>query len=183
VASKQLFHIAFRPNSLLHCGLLDSRRCPRRATPLKKPPDLVPAEALQPAPLLRRLAALCYDALLLVALLATFTLLVILSRGGRAVAPGTWWFEGLLCGIAVLFFCWFWVHGGQTLGMRAWRIRVVGLDGSGIGWGRALLRFAAALAAAAPLGAGFLWSLFDARRRCWHDRLSRTLTVREPPRP
>lgn len=143
--------------------------------------DSILAEGLQPAPLLRRFAALCYDTLLLVALLATVTLLVIWIRGGRSVPPGTGWFEALLGAIVVLFFCWFWTHGGQTLGMRAWRIRVVRFDGSRVGWDRALLRFVAALASAAALGAGFWWSFFDARRRCWHDRLSGTLTIRERP--
>jgi uncharacterized RDD family membrane protein YckC len=147
-----------------------------------KTPQPTPAEELQPAPLLRRFAAFCYDALLLVAILAVVTLLVVWMRGGRSVAPGTWWFEILLGGIVVLFFCWFWTHGGQTLGMRAWRIRIAAIDGGRVGWPRALVRFAAALGGAAALGAGFWTSLFDARRRCWHDRLSGTETVREPPR-
>ncbi len=128
---------------------------------------------------MRRFAALSYDALLLVAALATFTLLTIWIRGGRAVVPGTWWFELALGAIVIGFFCGFWTHGGQTLGMRAWRIRVVSVDGGPIGWGRALTRLFAALVGGAALGLGFWWSLFDARRRCWHDRLSRTVLIRD----
>jgi uncharacterized RDD family membrane protein YckC len=133
--------------------------------------------------LLRRFAAFCYDALLLVAILTVVTLLVVWMRAaaGRS-PPGTWWFASLLGGVVALFFCWFWTHGGQTLGMRAWGIRIVAVDGGRVGWRRALVRFAAALGGAAALGIGFWSSLFDARRRCWHDRLSGTVTVRETPR-
>ena len=57
----------------------------------------------EPAALLRRLAALAYDALLLTALIFVFTLLVVLARGTREIGPGTLWFEGSLVVIALLF--------------------------------------------------------------------------------
>jgi uncharacterized RDD family membrane protein YckC len=134
------------------------------------------------APLARRLAAICYDALLLAAILFLFTLAVVALRGGRAVDAGTVWFGLSLVAVAFLFFGWFWTHGGQTLGMRAWRIRLIRPDARPIGWRQALLRFVAAWLAALPLGLGLWWSWLDADRRCWHDRLSGTRVVREPPR-
>ena len=142
--------------------------------------DVPPAE---PGSLARRFGALGYDLLVLAAVLMCFTLIVVLARGFRAIDPGTWWFEICLLGISVLFYCWFWTHGGQTLGMRAWRIRVVGRDGQEVGWGRAVGRFFAAWLSALPAGAGFWWSLIDPQRLCWHDRLSGTVLVRVgPPR-
>ena len=134
--------------------------------------------ASEPASLARRVAALCYDLLLLAALLFCFTLVVLAARGGRAVEPGTLWFETGLVAIAMLFFCGFWVHGGQTLGMRAWRIRVVTDGGGAIGWPRAVARFWAGVAAALPAGLGLWWSAADPQGRGWHDRLSRTRVVR-----
>jgi uncharacterized RDD family membrane protein YckC len=140
-------------------------------TPSRVPPT-------EPAPLARRLGALGYDLLVLAAVLMCFTLIVVLIRGLRPIDPGTWWFEACLLGISVLFYGWFWTHGGQTLGMRAWRIRIVGRDCEQIGWDRAVGRFFAAWLSALPAGAGYWWSLFDPQRRCWHDRLSRTVLVR-----
>jgi uncharacterized RDD family membrane protein YckC len=80
----------------------------------------------------------------------------------------------------MLFFCGFWSHGGQTVGMRAWRIRVVRDDGRPLGWPRAALRFGAGLLAALPAGLGLWWGILDDRRRGWHDRLTATRVVRSP---
>jgi uncharacterized RDD family membrane protein YckC len=126
----------------------------------------------------RRLAAFGYDLLLLAALLFVFTLVVLAVRVGDAVPPGSWWFELCLVGLAIAYFCGFWVHGGQTVGMRAWRIRVVRDDGGPLGWPQAAARFAAGLAAALPAGLGVWWSAFDAHKRSWHDRWTRTRVVR-----
>jgi uncharacterized RDD family membrane protein YckC len=131
---------------------------------------------------LRRLAALAYDALLLLALLFVFTLLVILARGGREIGPGTLWFEAGIVAIALVFCAAFWTRGGQTLGMQAWRIRVVAADGGPVTWRRAVVRFFAGWLAALPAGLGIWWALLDPQHRCWHDRLSGTRVVRVPPR-
>jgi uncharacterized RDD family membrane protein YckC len=124
--------------------------------------------------LARRLAAICYDALLLAALLLVLTTLLLALRRGQEIPPQTWWFQVLVIGVVALFYSWFWTHGGQTLGMRAWRIRVVRDDGRPLTWRDALLRFAAAWLAALPAGLGFWWCFFDAKGRCWHDRLTHT---------
>ena len=123
------------------------------------------------------MAALCYDALLLLALLAVLTALLIGLRGGAAIPPQTWWFQGLVIGICTLFYSWFWTHGGQTLGMRAWRLHVRRADGRPVDWPAALARFAYAFVAWLPLGLGVLWCAIDARRRAWHDTLSGTEVV------
>jgi uncharacterized RDD family membrane protein YckC len=132
----------------------------------------------RPARVARRIAALVYDLMLLGAMLFMFTLAVFIVRG-RAVAPGTLWFQLCLAAIVVWFFTWFWVHGGQTLGMKAWRLRVVDMRGGAVGWSSALIRFAAGLLAALPAGLGLWWAAFDRDRRAWHDRISGTRVVHE----
>jgi uncharacterized RDD family membrane protein YckC len=126
-----------------------------------------PKLALEPASVWRRLAAFCYDLLLLTALVFSFTLLVVAVRLGAPVPPGTWWFPSSLLAIAMLFFCGFWVHGGQTLGMRAWRIRV--RNG-----GRADAARAARFAAGSCRGAAGLGVVELPRSR--QARLARSLT-------
>lgn len=40
-----------------------------------------------------------------------------------------------------LYFSWFWTHGGQTLAMKTWRIRVVDQQGAPVSWAHATLRY------------------------------------------
>lgn len=75
-----------------------------------------------------------------------------------------------------------WTRGGQTIGMRAWRLRVVNEDGSRVTWARALLRFILATLSFALLGAGFWWQFFDREKRSAHDAIARTRMLREPKR-
>jgi uncharacterized RDD family membrane protein YckC len=65
----------------------------------------------------------------------------------------------------------------MTLGMRAWRVRIVHETGGRPGWGASLARFALSWLSAACLGLGFAWSLFDHSKRCWHDIGSRTRLI------
>jgi uncharacterized RDD family membrane protein YckC len=132
------------------------------------------------APLARRLAALLYDALVLLGLLFVFTLLLIFARGGRVIAAGTLWYDASLVAVAFAFCGLSWTRGGQTVGMKAWRIRVVARDGAAVDWPRAALRFFASWLSLLPAGLGYWWALVDRERCCWHDRLSGTRVIREP---
>jgi uncharacterized RDD family membrane protein YckC len=141
--------------------------------------------------LLRRLAAIGYDSLLLAALYVLVSALVVLPAGmlfGVPEPAGDALVRLLLQLLLILvtlgFFVGFWLHGGQTLGMRAWRIRVVRADGHPLHAGNALLRALGALLSLAPLGLGFLWMLVDRERLTWHDRISATRLVllRKPER-
>ena len=130
-----------------------------------------------PAGLARRLVALAYDWLLLAGLMFVTTLLLILIRGGTEIAPASWWFNAVLVSLSFVFFAWFWTHGGQTLGMRAWKIRVERFDGSSLSWRDALRRYLTSWLLLLPPGLGFLWGLLDRDGLCWHDRLSATRVV------
>jgi len=132
------------------------------------------------APLWRRLMAMLYDSLLLVALLILAALPVVVFFGG---IPGGWArhiFQFYLLAVWFLFIAWFWVHGGQTLGMRSWRLQLISTDGADIDWKTALLRFVFALLSALTLAAGYLWVLIDPFNRAWHDRISGSFVVLLP---
>jgi uncharacterized RDD family membrane protein YckC len=122
----------------------------------------------------RRLASAGYDLLLVTALLMMLTGLVLAARAGRPFDPQSIWFRLLLLVGWWAYFTWSWTHGGQTVGMRAWRLVLVRPDGTGASLGQASLRFAAAFVSTLALGLGFLWCLVDRRRLTWHDRLSGT---------
>jgi uncharacterized RDD family membrane protein YckC len=80
----------------------------------------------------------------------------------------------------MLFFSWFWLKNGQTLGMQAWRIKLVGFDGAQPTLGQIAIRCLGATLSAACLGLGYLWCLFDSNGRYWHDYLSGTELVLLP---
>lgn len=138
---------------------------------------VTPEASLPPAGLMRRLGALLYDSLLLLALLLFATAAVLPFTHGEALAAGNRWFSAYLLLVSWLFFGWFWTHGGQTLGMRAWRIRVQALDGAPITARQALIRLLVAVPSWLLLGLGFLWLLADRDRRTWYDQASRTRLV------
>jgi uncharacterized RDD family membrane protein YckC len=128
----------------------------------------------------RRLAAIAYDAVLLSAVLFMLTLVLVAAREGRAIPPDSLWYTFLLAGVCFFYFTGSWVHGGQTVGMRAWRLALIGSGGARVSWAQPSLRFCAALLSWAGLGLGFLWCLVDRKRLCWHDRASKTsLVMRE----
>lgn len=134
--------------------------------------------APMPCELWRRLLAMSYDAVIVIALLMLATALAMLAGFREMTALRDPGFTLYLAGVCLLYFSLSWHRGGMTLGMRAWRIRIAARDGGLPGWSRCLARFLAAMLSAAPAGAGFFWSLFDARKRAWHDRLSGTFLYR-----
>ncbi|MES2819341.1 MAG: RDD family protein [Pseudomonadota bacterium] len=144
------------------------------------------------AGLVRRLAACFYDFLLCLALLLVLTLvykgiqmgiygeaqLKALSDAGAL--DGDPLLSTLLFMSLFGFFAKFWTHGGQTLGMQVWNIRVQNADGSVISLWQALLRFLVAIPSWLCLGLGFLWMLWDEDKRTWHDRYSDSRVVQLP---
>ncbi|TAM43504.1 MAG: RDD family protein [Gammaproteobacteria bacterium] len=139
---------------------------------------------LPTASLARRLGAVLYDSLLLAALLMLVSF-VYLPLVGRMLPPGINrpLYQLLLLAVSYAYFAGFWVRGGQTLGLRTWKLRLVGRDGGPVTWTRATWRFLAALFSWLCLGLGFLWVLVDPEKLAWHDRLSNTRLVRLPDTP
>jgi len=146
----------------------------REKTPGRKPVEWKNT----PCSLWRRLLAMLYDAIAVIALLMAATALAmamgfrelsVLRDPAYALFLLTVWFG---------YLGWCWHRGGMTLGMRAWRVRIQNENGGLPGWGRCLARFVFSLFSAAVAGVGFSWSLFDAEKRCWHDLLSGTRLYR-----
>lgn len=73
-----------------------------------------------------------------------------------------------------------WRRGGQTLGMRPWRLRVVAADGGRPTVRHLVVRYGVGIASLLAGGLGFWWAWLDPRGRAWHDRASGTRMVRLP---
>lgn len=143
----------------------------------------MPSAPALPAALGWRVLAAIYDAFPLLAIWFATAALVLLLRGGTPVAPGS---PGAVLALALMLLAGFgyfglsWRRGGQTLGMRAWRLRLRGAGGGIPGWNALALRYGVALISLAVFGLGFLWSLLDRERRTWHDLASGTVLLRVP---
>ncbi|MEM7083634.1 MAG: RDD family protein [Pseudomonadota bacterium] len=129
------------------------------------------------APFWRRLAALLYDSLIVAALLMIATALLLPLNDGEAFDAGNRWFQLYLVLVVGGFFLLFWRKGGQTLGMRAWKIKLVSHNGTPPGYAQLLVRGITAALGLLPFGLGWLWSLVDRERLAVHDRLSRSRIV------
>jgi uncharacterized RDD family membrane protein YckC len=139
--------------------------------------------AARPAALGWRLLAIVYDAFPVLALWLATSAVAMLAHGNQPLAPlspGQWLLFGSCWGVTGLYFVESWRRGGQTLGMRPWRLRVL-TPGGVLASRRALwTRYALATLSWAILGLGFCWSLFERERRSWHDLGSRTVLLRQP---
>ncbi|NQZ13145.1 MAG: RDD family protein [Algicola sp.] len=152
-------------------------------TPIKTHP-----EDFQSAPFMRRFASWVYDFLtaVAIAMLSTvvgFIFTKILEAIGwidltgyedmGAYLTAGWVFKVYLLSCLTAFFCYFWVRGGQTIGMRAWRLRVVDQNGKMISIKQAIIRFYVSLA-----GLGNLWVLVDFKnRQSLQDYAAKTRTI------
>ena len=129
----------------------------------------------------RRLAAQTYDFLLLIALLFLATALLLPFTAGMAVTDQhTLIYRIYLVVVSFFFYGWFWTHGGQTLGLRAWKLTVLTQDKKTLDWTQALVRFVTASVSLGFFGLGYLWILIDKDRRGWHDHLSKTAVYYNP---
>lgn len=126
--------------------------------------------------ILRRLASMLYESLLLVAVLflAGFLFVGLTQGSTTSLARGA--FQIYLLGVVAAYFIWFWLRGGQTLAMKTWHLRLVNADGSPLTLRRAILRFVLAVPSTL-LGMGILWALFDGERQFLHDRLTKTKII------
>jgi len=133
------------------------------------------------APLWLRLIAAVYDFLPLLGLWFVATALVLFATGGGLdvrTLGGKILVQSAVVLVTAGYFLASWLRGGATIGMRAWRLRVVRADGAALALPQALLRFAVGWISVAALGAGFWWCLIDRDKRSWHDLAAGTVLVR-----
>ncbi|MFK7858889.1 MAG: RDD family protein [Granulosicoccus sp.] len=123
--------------------------------------------------LFRRIAAFLYDCLLLIAIYFVITAAVIPLNDGEAIQH--WSYKLFLVMVAFLFFDWFWRHGGQTLGMRAWRIRLEGTEHEKITFKQSIHRYLLGLIA---FGFTLFFMFLNSTQQALHDKLSKTRIVK-----
>ena len=79
------------------------------------------------AGLFRRLFAIFYDSFLLIAILFIVTAIATALNQGNAIEPDDTFYPlyvFIVFSLSYLYFAWFWIHGGQSLGMKTWQIKI-----------------------------------------------------------
>jgi uncharacterized RDD family membrane protein YckC len=139
---------------------------------------------IKQASLIRRIAALIYDLLIVIAILFVVSGIGLLINHNDMIPEPLYrsLHQSFLFLSVFLFYGYFWTRSGQTIGMMAWRIRVQTVEGYSLSWKHALIRFFTAGASLACLGLGYLWMLFSDQHLTWHDQVSNTRVVQLAPK-
>lgn len=123
----------------------------------------------------RHVAAFVYDVFPIIGLWLLTSVVVVLLRGGNEVPPGTLWFQLLLIAECVFYFVFSWIKGGQTLGMRAWKIGIE--NHQNMSWWQSLARFVVGLLSTILFGVGLWYKKFNRANLSWMDIVSGHRTV------
>lgn len=119
-----------------------------------------------------------YDAVVMLGLLLLAAAVALPFGDVNKVALHDFWFTLWLLAVCFAYLGTGWRYGGMTIGMRVWRLKLVGDDERIISWPRCLLRFLVGLVSVGAFGLGVLWALVDSRNRGWHDLAARTLLIK-----
>lgn len=123
----------------------------------------------------RRLGAIFYDLIVLLGILLIAGLpLPLLDSFTSDMRWAAFIKPTYLLGVIFLYLGGFWVTGGQTVGMKAWRLRIICQNGQPLNWQKALARYLSACVSVASFGLGFIWATVDRKKQSWHDKLSGT---------
>lgn len=150
----------------------------------------------------RRIAAIPYEGLLILALLLIASFPIAGMKGYTLAGVPHSFYQMYLLVVTSAYFIWLWHHGGQTLPMKTWRFKVVDQSGKSPTVARAVRRFLCALIFFGPAVVGMVllffpdrvrlvvtmwtflpliatvwWANFDPDRQFLHDRLAGTRLV------
>jgi uncharacterized RDD family membrane protein YckC len=129
----------------------------------------------------RRLGGLLYDGLTLIALWLAASA-IFTSLYGAADQPfSRLVLQAIPIALISSYFLWCWTQGGQTLAMRAWRIKVVYANGDPLTLLGASLRYLLAMVGILAGGIGLWWALLDRDQQFLYDRLAKTRLIDAPP--
>lgn len=134
--------------------------------------------AFPEAPLRRRLAALVYDSFIVFSFLLLATTFALALNQGESLLPYRAYFLIYLFISTGVFLAWFWAKSGQTLGMLAWKIRLINKEGTTVCFQKAFLRYIAAFFSIGCCGIGLLWCLIDKNKETLHDKLLGTRVIK-----
>ena len=128
---------------------------------------------MQNTALWKHFAAFIYDIFPIVGMFLLTTFIVVLIRHGEEVKPHTLWFDLIVITELAFYYTYSWKIGGQTLGMRAWKFKIIpNQNQATMTWPQTSLRFLVGIISTLLLGSGLFWALFSKEKRTWMDLVS-----------
>lgn len=127
-----------------------------------------------------RLAAFLYDALLMLAIWFVVGGVAVAINSGESLGHNNPFMPSVMFIVWVGFNLYFWRRGGQTLGMRSWRLRLLSTTGKPLTLTQCMLRLVMAVPAFVCFYIGYLWMYIDKKGLTWHDKYSETRVIQEP---
>lgn len=133
-------------------------------------------------PIWKHFAAFIYDVFPIAGIFLLTSLIVLLVRNGVEVERYSLWFTTVLLAEVALYYIYSWKLGGQTLGMRAWKIKIIPNKSNQhqLTWGQAIARFFVGILSTALLGLGLFWKILSQSNRSWMDLVSGSDTQNIP---
>jgi len=128
----------------------------------------------------RRFLIMFYDSIVMLGLLIIASAIALPFGDTTKYALQNFWFTAWLALVCFAYLGACWHYAGSTVGMRAWRVKLVSPDKKVITWPMCLLRFMTGIVSTGLLGAGILWALVDTKNRGWHDLAAHTELIRHP---
>ena len=127
----------------------------------------------KPAGFFRRIAALFYDLILIIALCIGSILLITFFINTEILSPFMYLFFLVL---SISFYCYFWKqNNGQTLGMQVWKIKLSQIDGADVKLSNMIVRCISGLVLNLFFGINYLPMIFRKDKRTLNDILSKTV--------
>lgn len=128
------------------------------------------------ASLSKRLLACLYDGLVIIAIAMLITLLIIAVLGDARDGFVRLFLQLMLFVVIGAYFVTSWVKSGQTIAMRAWRIKVVDQHHAPLSHLQAIKRYCLTCVLMLS-GVSILWAIFDRQKLFLHDRLLGTKLI------
>jgi len=135
----------------------------------------IPQSPSQNAGVFKRLAAMVYDLMLIVASWMVLGGIMMALNGNEIISIPV--LPMILPLVIILFYLYFWLKSGQTLGMQTWRIKLVSDLDQPLTIKQCLIRLVFASLSFACAGLGYFWLWLDPARLTWHDRISQTRVI------
>lgn len=131
-----------------------------------------------------RLLSLLYDVFPMLGIWFVVGIVSLALHRGEAIRSNT--LAGLLelaalLAVTGLYATASWRRGGQTIGMKPWRLYVTAAAGTEASWVRLWLRYGVGIVSLLCAGLGFWWAWVDRAGLTWHDRASGTRMIRDMP--
>jgi len=158
-----------------------------------------------PPPMHRRLIAMCYD-FAIAGTLATIVaglMAYLLEKKGLTITPDsalTYSIFAMELLVGFLYYQWFCIHKGRTIGMGVWKIRIANLSGEAVTYMQVFIRYCSllviilsgvllgykvlSLSGTSSIGVGLLflaaaliWSFLNSKKQALHEVISKTQLI------